>query len=236
MRARRKQFFKYVLRNPVTQFLIACLGYVYIRFVWVTSRFDVPYTHHKPLIENPNARIIIAFWHGHMAMLPCAWAWSRPFSMLLSQHRDGMLISRVLKFFGVKSIFGSTTRGGVQASRHILTALSKGNVIGITPDGPKGPCHVCKPGIIQLAYLAAQNCEHDQEGCWIIPVGYVMSRCRILKSWDRFIFPLPFSYGHIMTRDPILIRADMTPEDLEKQRIKLEAQLNRELLLFSESK
>ena len=221
-----KQFSKKLLRHDVTQAILAWVGYIYIRFVWMTCRFDTPHLGHESILSDPHARVIVAFWHGRMVMLPCAWSWERSVFMLLSQHRDGLLISRVLKYFGIGSIFGSTTRGGAPAARDIISALNNGHVVGITPDGPKGPRHVCKKGVIHLAHLSAKDKTCAAQTCWIIPTSYFIKRHRILGSWDRFMFPLPFSSGEIITGEPLAITATMTADDLEVQRDVLEARLN----------
>ena len=62
-----------------------------------------------------------------------------PIHTLVSQHRDGRFIGAVVRRFGILPILGSSTRGGAAGLRNLLAVLRQGDMIGITPDGPKGP-------------------------------------------------------------------------------------------------
>jgi lysophospholipid acyltransferase (LPLAT)-like uncharacterized protein len=55
--------------------------------------------------------------------------------------------------------------------------------VAITPDGPRGPIFKVQPGIVYLAQKA---------GVPIIPVACALSKKKILRSWDKYQFPLPF--------------------------------------------
>eukprot|EP01037_Dinobryon_pediforme_P016836 gene16836-17018_t len=50
-------------------------------------------------------------------------------------------------------ISGSTTRGGAKAALALVKAVRSGVIIGITPDGPKGPAYKVSPGIVTIAKL-----------------------------------------------------------------------------------
>jgi lysophospholipid acyltransferase (LPLAT)-like uncharacterized protein len=80
-----------------------------------------------------------AFWHQRMLMLPPIWRNRRKLHMLISSHRDGILISRVVGYFGIPTIVGSTNRGAADALRGMLAVLRKGEIVAVTPDGPRGP-------------------------------------------------------------------------------------------------
>lgn len=150
-------------------------------------------------------------------MLACAWVWeSRPFEMLLSAHRDGRFIGQTVGHFGIQSIWGSTKRGGTEALRVMIQRLKAGATIGITPDGPKGPNQHASPGIIALASMAQVD---------IIPITYSTSRKVHLKTWDRFLLPLPFGQGVFLWGDPISAPLNRNPETMEALRIHLEEKM-----------
>jgi lysophospholipid acyltransferase (LPLAT)-like uncharacterized protein len=92
-------------------------------------------------------------------------------------------MARILKRFGFTFVRGSTTSGGLMALRGLIKAARDGYSIAITPDGPRGPIFKVQPGIVYLAQKA---------GVPIIPVACALSRKKILRSWDRYQFPLPF--------------------------------------------
>lgn len=101
-------------------------------------------------LYKEGTHIIIAFWHGRQLMIPIAYRGSEA-HILISQHRDGELIHRIMKRFGFRSVRGSTTRGGLVALRKLIKLGKSGVDLVITPDGPKGPRQVAQMGVIHLA-------------------------------------------------------------------------------------
>ncbi len=94
--------------------------------------------------------LIIAFWHGRQLMMPLTYRGTEA-HILISQHRDGELIHRIVSRFGFRSVRGSTTRGGAAALRDLIRLGRSGVDLVITPDGPKGPRQVAQLGAVQLA-------------------------------------------------------------------------------------
>jgi len=163
--------------------------------------------------EDP---VIIAFWHSRLLMMPFLCRRNRV-AMLISRHRDGELISQAVRFFPVDSIRGSTTRGGAQALRELLKAMNKGCHVAITPDGPRGPRNVAQLGGPVLA---------SRTGRPIVPLTFGASKKKIFNSWDRFLFPYPFSRGVFIWGDPIWVSPGESPAVIEEKREILESRLN----------
>jgi lysophospholipid acyltransferase (LPLAT)-like uncharacterized protein len=151
-------------------------------------------------------RIIFAFWHGRLLMMPFAYP-GKPLATLISQHRDGEYISRIAVVFGSRVIRGSATRGGVRAFKQMILALKEGFNLVITPDGPRGPRAKVKSGVIELAKLT---------GAPIVPVTFSAARRRFLKSWDAFLLPLPFSRAVYIWGEPIYVEPMATREEVAK--------------------
>jgi lysophospholipid acyltransferase (LPLAT)-like uncharacterized protein len=151
-------------------------------------------------------RIIFAFWHGRLLMMPFAYR-GIPLATLISQHRDGEYISRIAVVFGSRVIRGSATRGGVRAFKQMILALKEGFNLVITPDGPRGPRAKVKSGVIELAKLT---------GAPIVPVTFSAARRRFLKSWDAFLLPLPFSRAVYIWGEPIYVDPLVTREEVAK--------------------
>src|SRR5207248_10235886 len=122
-------------------------------------------------------------------MIPMAWQGLGPMPMLISAHRDGRIIADAVRYFGVKSIAGSTRRGGSAALRQMLKQLAAGDCVGITPDGPRGPAMQASLGIVNVARLARVP---------IVPVVYATSRRRVLRSWDRVHLAKPAGRGALI--------------------------------------
>lgn len=205
-----------LLKSDLAFRILAFFAAQYIRLVFVTCKWDVVGQEILASYIKAQKPVIACFWHGRLSMLVYAWAWKdHPFHMLLSAHRDGRLIGQVISWFGISPIWGSTQRGGTEAFREMLKTLRKGETIGITPDGPRGPCQVASPGVITLAKLANVD---------IIPVTFSTSRCLRLGTWDRFHFPLPFGRGVFLYGRPLSPPAssDASAREAARQRLEVD--------------
>jgi lysophospholipid acyltransferase (LPLAT)-like uncharacterized protein len=189
-----KKLFDKVLRSSLGQQTLAFLVACYIKFVYKTTRWKFMGLDHLKNRVETDVPIIACFWHGRLGMMTCLWQWKKPFSMLLSAHRDGRFISRVISHFGITSIYGSSQRKGTQAALSVLSTLNEGVSIGITPDGPRGPNQIARKGIATLSLISQKE---------VIPVSYATTKRYFFKSWDRFHFPLPFGRGVFYCGEPI---------------------------------
>jgi lysophospholipid acyltransferase (LPLAT)-like uncharacterized protein len=98
----------------------------------------------------------------------------------------------------------------------MVRALKRGEYMGITPDGPRGPRMRAAPGATAAARLS---------GAVLLPVSYSAARRRVLNSWDRFVVPLPFSRGIIRLGTAIEVPRDADEAQLEATRHRLESEL-----------
>lgn len=131
-------------------------------------------------LYRQGQRIIIAFWHGRQVMMPLAYRGDRA-SILISQHRDGELIARVMKSFGFGAIRGSSTRGGVPAIRQLIREGQKGGDLVVTPDGPKGPACRVQQGVLYVAKIT---------GFPIVPLTFASSKKKSSQAGTSFKFPI----------------------------------------------
>lgn len=201
-------------RSGAVQALVASLVAGYIWLVYRTTRWRNDGFSPVAAFEAERRPYIVCCWHGRMLLICCVRPKTMPVQALASGHRDGQLVARVMARFGVGAISGSTGRGGhgaIQASR---AALASGAVVVITPDGPRGPAMQAAPGAIRLARLS---------GAMIVPVGYATRRRIFLKTWDRFMVPLPFGAGAFVCGAPMRV---LDSADEEAERLKLERALN----------
>lgn len=104
---------------------------------------------------------------------------------LVSQSKDGEILSALLKKWNYKVSRGSSSKGGKEALADLIESANNGYLIVVTPDGPRGPAHQIKNG----ALIIANECNIP-----VIPVKIKYSSKKILtKSWDNFEIPYPFS-------------------------------------------
>ncbi len=151
--------------------------------------------------------VIYVFWHGRL--LPLSYIHrNEGINVLVSTHQDGEYITRVIHGLGFETSRGSSTRGGTAAMRELIAAAEKGTDIAITPDGPRGPRERCQPGVVFLA---------RKLGLPVVPVGICFRPSHRLRSWDRFMIPLPFSRGVEVFGEPIIYDNTIDSERSLKQ-------------------
>lgn len=204
---------KRILRAAVTQKLLCFLGSLYIRFVYLTSRWDVVNGDIPKKFWKEEKLFLLCFWHGRLLMMPYCWDLSKPIHMMISMHKDGRILSETVSHFGVKTIVGSTSKGGATALRNMVRTVKAGEYVGLTPDGPRGPRMRAQEGIVTIARLAKIP---------IVPIAYSSSRAKILGSWDRFLLPKPFGRGVFVWGDPIDIPHTSDKDKLETARLQVE--------------
>ena len=103
--------------------------------------------------------------------------------------------------------------------------MEKENRIAVfTVDGPRGPRHKAKGGVIFLAQRA---------GAKIISVRASPERVKVFdKSWDKFVVPFPFTRCRIYIGEPF----EVTNEKLDEATLKQEQErLEQYMLSFGPS-
>lgn len=189
----------------------------YIKFIRLTMRIKFVHKEHMDELVKKGQPFIFTFWHNRLIMMPYGYS-GKQVKVLISMHRDGLMTSNTLKYFGIGSIQGSSTRGGAQGLRKIILAARKGWDLGFTPDGPKGPANKVKPGVIQAARLGRLP---------VLPVSFGSSRKHILRSWDKMQIPKNFCRGVFVYGEPIDVSRNIGKDDIDKYCDRLEKELNR---------
>lgn len=149
-----------------------------------TWRIHVAGGEHLARLRAPGAApVIFALWHGHL--LPLLWHHRcGGATLLVSAHRDSLLLVRAARRWGYGIVRGSSTRGAVAGLRGLVRVLQAGRDVAFAADGPRGPAGVAKPGTVAAAQLT---------GAAILPVGVQASHAWWTPSWDRFLIPRPFA-------------------------------------------
>lgn len=160
---------------------------------------------------------IYCFWH--QCVLPCTAYFRKSNAVILiSQSFDGELITRILRMFGFDAVRGSSSRSsreGLLGLKHVIEA---GRTAIFTADGPRGPIFQTKMGPIKLAQItgAPIGAFHLQpEKAWV------------MKSWDRFLVPKPFTRIVVSWAQWTHVPTDLEAEQFEAKRQDLNAALER---------
>nr|WP_252263692.1 lysophospholipid acyltransferase family protein [Paracidobacterium acidisoli] len=193
----------------VTALVLAAIGAT-LRFEVIAEEGAVP--------AAPPAKGIFCFWHR--CTLPCGW-YFRKFrcSILISQSFDGELIARTLGLLGYNSVRGSSSRGGFAGLLGLRDVLAKGLPVVFTADGPRGPIYQTKIGPVKLAQLTGEA----MGSFYLLP-----ERAWVMRSWDRFLVPKPFSRVAVSWARAVAAPADdADAETLEAKRQELNDALER---------
>lgn len=201
--------------DPRKSWAAGALGAPFLSALLSTVRFETSGEENYRRYWDRGEPVVFVLWHGRL--LPCTYHHRHQRVVtLISQHRDGEYIARVVERWGYTAARGSSTRGGTSALRQLVRYVRGGRSLAITPDGPRGPRERMKPG----ALLAAQV-----SGAPVIPVAADASRAWRFGSWDRFLLPKPFSRVRIAYGAPILVPRDGGEEALERAAREAEASL-----------
>lgn len=179
-------FLKKIRRSSAIRQLASFLITQYVRFVWLTSKWEILGKENPDPYWEQNKPVVACFWHGRLLMMFKSWFGYHKLHMLISSHPDGQIIARTTQHFGYGWIAGSSNREGRKAVLNILKTLKRGDSVGVTPDGPRGPRDQASLGVIQMARLG---------NVAILPISYSSTRGIFMKSWDRFFLPFPFGRG-----------------------------------------
>ncbi len=204
------------------QRLAARMFYILLRMLRFTWRvyFSDP---HGIMEAGRDRPLIFCAWHNRLAYVMIAIRediqpkTGRRLAAMVSASRDGAFLVEILRAFDVEPVRGSTSRRGRQALLELSRQVKAGLHLGITPDGPRGPCYEIQDGILSLAQLT---------GLPIVPLGCQARRKVRFKSWDRFQLPWPLTRCDVAFGEPLEVPRKATDE----QRNALKDDLKRRMM------
>ena len=173
--------------------------------------------------EQEN-KVIFAMWHSDQCSLHgIPFEKRKNVNILISKSDDGEIIARVVHKWGFSTVRGSKDRGerkkgGMRATMEMIDRVNEGQNVAIMVDGPVGPYHDIKNGVIKVA-------KHT--GGAIIPMIWYSPSKTLLKlpTWDKFRIPMGFTKIVNLYGEPIYVPEDSTPEDDKKIREQLKQAL-----------
>ncbi len=189
--------------------IVAQLIYYLIHLLNSTYRYEYIGIENKQkaLNHGPYRTFAYALWHQNLIGAIFSHIGER-FAMVVSESNDGELVAVTCEKLGHLPARGSSTRGGKRAMIEIVKNMKKGFPGAISVDGPNGPPHISKEGIIEIAKL----CH-----CPILPLSpFATNAWVIKKSWDQFRIPKPFSKIIVVIGEPIILEEKITREHFEE--------------------
>ncbi len=153
--------------------MLVLLGRLFVRLLSKTLQIKI-----KGSIKKGD---IYLFWHGEMLPIICAFIGNR-IATLVTDHRDGEFIKRVITPLGALPITCAGWFDHFRIMRELFNI--KDLPIFVAADGPKGPYHVIKPGILKFARKYKLKVHF---------IKVTVKNKLIVPSWDRFVIPIPFT-------------------------------------------
>lgn len=202
--------------------LLPFLGAHLVKLLTYTLRVERRGLEAVENLVTRDQRIILAFWHRRLVLMPQAYPFrrkaengeARGVSILSSDSRDGERSAATWRWFGIHAVRGTAGQGGAQALVKMIQAVKQGWDLGITPDGPRGPRQVVKPGVLAVS---------RKTGAWVVPVCVGYNQAWQLGTWDGMLVPKPFSKVVVRYGTPFKLAPTA---DEESHRAALEAELN----------
>jgi len=178
--------------------LVATLVEIVLRILRATWRIE-----EGPLPDAALKRIAAGettvYAHWHQDEWPFIAAYSsakREMAVLVSDSADGTAMARLATRLGFRPLRGSSTRGAVRGFLQLVRTVRKEKIkaVSLAVDGPKGPRHEPKEGIVKLAEMFG--------GVVVVGAAAADRAWVFKKSWSHAFVPKPFarivlSYGEV---------------------------------------
>ena len=121
--------------------------------------------------------MIISVWHGNL-LIPFMNLATNNYYGLAGTNQDAEIIAKIGLKLGWKLLRGSSSDKGSEIFTEIVNLLNNPPcLVAMTPDGPKGPERIPKPGIIRAA---------QKTGAIIIPVASCSTKNWQFVNWHTF--------------------------------------------------
>ena len=182
------------MKNFLKLKILPYVLYLIVKFIYLTNRKEF---HHPKL--NDDEALIFVTWHDDLICQPLNYYKNRPngkIKTLISQSKDGEILSKIYNLFGGETIRGSSSKGATKALISTIREIKSGADVALTPDGPRGPRHTVADGVIAIA---------QKSGARIVVLNSKPSSYWQFNSWDKFILPKPFGKIDFYMSEPFNI-------------------------------
>ena len=220
----RKLFYEFVLQGVLRPVIaIRVTGWfaqIILLFIFMTSRITIIGGKELERIKKEKRRAIFVFWHSDYTLLLLSFRIKKAVALVHLSFR-GDFMAQLAAGFKYRTIRISRRRRSIIP---FMRAIKQGYSGFIAVDGPLGPLHETKLGVIHIA---------RKLGAEIIPLTVEARRGLLLNRWDNHCLPLPFNDITICVGKPIVVKEgdslDLKREEVTSSLLGL-AQINSEKL------
>ena len=182
--------------------------YLVARLTSKTARFQVSGSQYFQAALSGERPTILTAWHGMTMMLAGFLLNQRDISevvLIIPGDRRGPVLDVFARKLGATpfpmDLSGDASLSAARKLAQLVRLIKAGHHGYITPDGPDGPAHVVKPGVVYLARKAQAT---------ILPVGAYTRHGYRQPRWDRYVVPYPFCRISVCFGPPLHV-----PEEVE---------------------
>ena len=196
-----------VLRPVIAIRVTGWFAQIILLFVFITSRITIKGGRELERIKKEKRRAIFVFWHSDYTLLLFSFRMKKSVALVQSSFR-GDFMAQLASGFKYRTVRISRYRRSIVP---FIRAVKDGYSGFIAVDGPLGPLHETKVGVIHIA---------RKLGAEIIPLTVEARRGLLLNRWDNHCLPLPFNNVTISVGKPIVVKEedslDMKREEVTK--------------------
>lgn len=186
--------------QPLVPYLAFCV-YTLLKWTW---RVEIHESEGLKKLLKEKGTFVVAHWHGEELGLLHLLA-RYHVACMVSTSKDGDIVETMIRLSGSRAVRGSSTRGAVQALKGIIRIAREGWRPSVAIDGPRGPRHEVKLGVIEIAKVLKVP---------VVPITMASSPRKIFeKSWNKIELPLPFSRIAVTWGEPIPVDPERPLED-----------------------
>lgn len=200
--------------------LAVWLGVLILELLWRTCRLRFEGEDRLLALLREQGAVVPVCWHQHLLM--CGrYLVGKPGGLkagfMISPSVDGEAPTWLAQSYGAHVVRGSGSYTGLRAVRGIHTAIVKDGIsAAVTPDGPRGPRFKFKPGAIFAAQISGKP---------VVPLAFAAQPAFVLKTWDKFVIPVPFGRVAIAIGEPFFPAKKMTDEQMEEAQREMERRM-----------
>jgi lysophospholipid acyltransferase (LPLAT)-like uncharacterized protein len=206
----------------ITYHLAVRLAQLVLEVLWHTCRIRIVGHERFLALVREHTAVVPVCWHQHLLLCARFLVSRRVRPMkpgfMISPSVDGEAPTMLAHAYGAHVVRGSGTYSGLRAVRGAHQAIAKEGISpAVTPDGPRGPRFKFKPGAIFAAQISGKP---------VVPVAYAARPAFVLKTWDKFILPVPFGKVCIALGEPYFPPPEMTDEQMQEAQREMERRMH----------
>jgi lysophospholipid acyltransferase (LPLAT)-like uncharacterized protein len=182
-------------------YFIAYAAKIGVRLILKTCKLKIQGLDHLTSTAKESPCILM-LWHNRLVIVAevlHAFAPQFIYTAFISKSRDGDPLALLAESYKSGRALRVPHNARHRALNEMITLLKAGEIILITPDGPRGPRYAIKPGIVMAA---------RQANAKIVPFSWYADDFWQLNTWDKMLVPKPFTTIHVTFGPPHTVTED----------------------------